>query len=58
MASGMAYTVTSARYFPHTIPAMEAREVSRSWSVFWRRSSTMLRMVSSGTTTRKMNVVL
>ena len=38
--SGMAYTVTSARYFPHTIPAMEAREVSRSWSVFWRRSST------------------
>ena len=56
MASGMAYTVTSARYFPRTIPAME--EVSSEAGPFSGGVLNDARMVGSGTTTRKMNVVL
>ena len=50
-------TPTAARYLPRTMPVIGIGLVMRSWSVFWRMSSEMRRMVRMGTTIMKTKVM-
>ena len=47
-AAGTHRTVTADKNFASTISTVRTGAHSSSWSVFWRRSSLKLRMVSSG----------
>ena len=49
---------TAARYFPTTTEEMGSGEVSSSWSVLLFFSSESSRMVKSGTTNRKIRLIL
>ena len=55
MTTGIAITVTMAKYLPRTTEVTETGDVSSSWSVRLRRSSAMDRMVRMGTSTSSTN---
>ena len=54
--TGMANTVTMAKNLPRTISPIETGDVNSSWSVFWRVSSAIDRIVSTGIASRKMKL--